>query len=282
MIGQPHIGRDKMAFNNLRKSEDFDNLHTVIAEKGRGKKIFDAPNKGNWGDGLIHAGTVQFLNDKKIPFKQVGRPTFQAIQTAIEPTGMRLEGAILLAGGGGSWSKNYGGSRAFLTQCATLFDHVIVLPATYELPPLDLPSDRITYFRRDKFNSRETNPASNFCHDMAFYLNHDLVSSCPLIDVGNFFRDDKEKNQNSSLPPGNLDISMFGTEGKGTKPFFQLLTNYKSARTDRMHVAIACCLLGIECELFPGNYFKSSAVFKSSIETNFKTCRLGDWKGTHK
>jgi exopolysaccharide biosynthesis predicted pyruvyltransferase EpsI len=263
---------------NLRTESDYSTLASIIKQKSVGRKLFYVPNSGNWGDGLINEGTIQFLTYHKITFKLLDRRTFVSINNALEKVDMRLSGSVLLAGGGGAWCNNYSASRQFVDMCGKLFDHVIVLPTTFELPPVQLPTERITYFRRDEYQSSKNSPVSLFCHDMAFFLSYDIHIPAARFSLGNFFREDEERNAVSVLPSDNLDISDFGHANKNSLQFFRILSNYERIRTDRMHVAIASCLLGIDCELFPGNYFKSRALFHSSIQPHYQTCSFRPWQ----
>ena len=262
---------------NLRQEPCYAELLETIREHGSGRRILYAPNVGNWGDGLIHAGTVQFLQDNGIEFTQVTRAKFSAIRKALDGTGLRLENTLLISGGGGSYCKTWSGSRKFLDQHALTFDHVVLMPSTFELPPLDIDPGRITYFARDRFNSQAYIPSSSFCHDMAFYLELDGLDVPPSIDEGFFFREDKERHDQAETPPGNLDLSMLGNHTQPARGFFQILANYRKIYTDRMHVAIAGSLLGRDVVLYPGNYHKSADVFESSIRENYPASSLASW-----
>jgi exopolysaccharide biosynthesis predicted pyruvyltransferase EpsI len=269
--------RHSTGLANLRQEAVYEELLETIREQGSGRRILYAPNVGNWGDGLIHAGTVQFLRDNGVEFTQVTRGKFSSIRKALDGTGLRLENTLLISGGGGSFCQAWSGSRNFLDQHAVLFDHVVLMPSTFELPPLEVGPDRITYFARDRFNSQAYVPSSRFCHDMAFYLQLDGFDAPPTIDEGYFFREDKERHAQSKTPPGNLDLSMLGNHTQPAKPFFQILANYRKIFTDRMHVAIAGSLLGREVILYPGSYHKSADVFQSSIADNYPDTALASW-----
>ena len=266
-----------MALRNLRSSGEYAELAGVIRAYAFGRRLFYAPNVGNWGDALIHFGTLQFLHHHGISHQQLHRQAFINLQAALAPTGLRLPGAVLLAGGGGAWCRNYATSRDFLVQCGGLFDHVIVLPTSYELPPLDLHPGQVTYFRRDQHQSAATLPQSQFCHDMAFFLDFDAPAPAERLPLGNFFREDWERNPKAVLPDDNLDISLMGDDARNPMPFYRMLSRCARIRTDRMHVAIASCLLGIDCDLYPGNYFKAADVYRSSIAPHYGNCRLLDW-----
>lgn len=263
--------------NNLRNDDAFAALLDRIKEVGSGKRIFFVPNIGNWGDGLINAGTTQFLESNGIEYTEINRPKVMQIRKALEGTGMRLDNTVLIAGGGGAFCETWPSTRNFLEANASLFDHTVLLPTTYELPPLDMDPDRISYFARDRYTSMENNPHSTFCHDMAFYLQLEGSVVDPVIEQGHFFRNDKERHPEAVMPQDNLDLSAQGHHLQPAPPFFQILAPYQRILTDRMHVAIAGSLLGREVLLYPGSYFKSIDLFHSSIEPHYQSTALNRW-----
>jgi exopolysaccharide biosynthesis predicted pyruvyltransferase EpsI len=266
-----------MQLDNLRKDPAFAAMLATVKEITSGKQVIYTPNVGNWGDGLIHKGNVQFLQTNRIPHTSLTRGRVDRIRESLTGTGIRLNGTVLLAGGGGSWCQQWHGARDFVARNAAMFDHVIVLPSTFELEPLPSPADNITYFRRDNFHSQAAAPNSLFCHDAAFYLDVPTPGNEPVIEEGYFFREDREQNDLAVKPANNLDISLLGTDSKKITPFFQILSSYKSIHTDRMHVAIAGSMLGRQVTLYPGSYFKSVDVYRSSIEPNYTNTRLLEW-----
>lgn len=265
-----------MKLNNLRNDAAFVSLRSTVREICEGKHVLYTPNVGNWGDALIHRGNVQFLESAGIKFTTMTRNRIDRIREALFDTGLRLQDTVLLAGGGGSWCEAWHGARDFVARNASLVDHVVMLPSTYELPALPDVSN-ITYIRRDNQHSLEVMPNSIFCHDAAFFLGLPGPENEPVVQEGHFFREDREKHDAAVKPHTNMDISLLGTDRKAVTPFFQILSNYQTLHTDRMHVAIAGSLLGRKVTLYPGSYFKSTDVFKSSIEPNYPGTQLAEW-----
>lgn len=78
-------------------------------------------------------------------------------------------------------------------------------------------------------------------------------------------------------PPGNLDLSellmyrTFPPEAvwHSARHLIDFIRPYRSIRTDRLHVAIAGCLLGKEVEFHPNSYFKNEAIYRHSLEPRF-------------
>ncbi|MGP5600645.1 hypothetical protein ACTXOJ_16865 [Glutamicibacter arilaitensis] len=265
-----------MNLKSLRTDQAFIRMADDIKEKCRGKKVVYVANVGNWGDGLIHKGNIQFLKYNDIEYRQMSRGTVEATVESLAKMSMRLEGVVLIAGGGGSWCDKWNGSRRFVEKVHRSFDSVIVLPTTYELSELKSATN-ITYYRRDKFLSAKSIPDSIFCHDAAFFLELDKKENNAVIESGNFFREDRERNPKARIFDDNLDLSLLANDTKPITPFFQILSNYQTIYTDRMHVAIAGSLLGRTVTLYPGSYAKSIDVYRSSIEPNYSSTKLGEW-----
>ena len=59
--------------------------------------------------------------------------------------------------------------------------------------------------------------------------------------------------------------------------FLNALRSQTEVYTDRLHVAIACGLLGVNCLLSPNSYFKCSAVYEHSVRHRFPHVR---WAAT--
>jgi exopolysaccharide biosynthesis predicted pyruvyltransferase EpsI len=70
------------------------------------------------------------------------------------------------------------------------------------------------------------------------------------------------------VPSPNFDISNMGREYHHTL-LLDLLANFESINTDRLHVAIAGSLLGKKVRVFEGNYHKIRSVYEHSIKERF-------------
>jgi CDP-glycerol glycerophosphotransferase len=271
----------------LRDTHEFKILAAVIKAAASGRDIYYLPNVGNWGDGLIHKGQQQFFRLHNIQYKPLLRDDLLALSKAM-PRSAKLSNSVLLSGGGGAWCTNWDGARTQLEKAAHLFSHVVVMPTSFELPPLDLPSGHVTYFRRDKQFSSEYIPESIFCHDMAFFVDpasvegfSHLGSADPSKRVEHqyFLREDHEAHPLSFVKhiKNNLDLSQKANYLTGVAGFLSPISACNHVSTDRLHVGIASCLLDVECDLYPGNYFKSIAVYEASIKPNYDKVRLARW-----
>lgn len=235
---------------------EYDELKQTILREIQGEKVYYLPNPGNWGDGLIRVGTLKFLKDIGVEFTELsGRKSAWLIPF--------IKGGVVLYGGGGAWCKNW--ENSYVDKLRKRFK-VIVLPSTYEF---NYDYENVTFFSRDKFQSKQNMPSSIFTHDMAFYIGRDFFTGEQGNGKGFFFREDKESLSLMRLPEGNIDISHKGNHLTPVNEFFQELDQFREIYTDRLHVAIASCLLGKKVHLYPGNYFKIEAIFKSSLEPHF-------------
>lgn len=266
-----------MAFVTLRNDPAFAALADALVEVSQGRRVFYSPNIGNWGDGLIHTGVMQFLGHFGIDHKLVLRPQLLRLAAFLDPMEIGLRDAVLITPGCGAWCENFAGARNTVAHAGKLFDHVVVLPSTFELGPVALPSSRITYFRRDNGISREGIPDSRFCHDMAFFLDMDIPEPEMRLEKGTFLRSDGEIHAAATDTAYNIDISRAGNHFSDAQALFRILNTYDQIETDRMHVAIAGAMLGRQVTLYPSNYAKIPDLFRSSLAPHFPNVRLADW-----
>ena len=264
--------------NNLRSSKEFNELAQLISDKAQGRNIVYAPAYGNWGDALIHKGVQQFLDHFKFKYTTIERPKIDAIRETLAPTGIKLEDSVLLNCGGGSWCKNFHGTRDFVTRNHGIFSETIVMPSTYELDAVPSTANNISYIARDQENSLQSIPSAQFCHDMAFFIELpkplDKGAEAP---IGYFMREDRERSGSAGSFKSSFDISLLGNQRSKITPFFQILNNYKEIVTDRMHVAIAGAMLGKEVKLYSSDYFKAPAVYRTSMLNNYSNVELVEW-----
>ncbi|OFL19369.1 glycosyltransferase family 2 protein [Corynebacterium sp. HMSC062A03] len=256
------------SLNNLSSTPEFAKLaETIIHYSEVGQLVF-SPAKGNWGDGLINIGTRQFLDSLELPFHERNK---SSIETDLQSG--YFEEKVVLMGGGGAWSRNFSNARKFTDQIARQAKHVIVLPTTFDLPPVE--PNNVTYFARDKFTSLDTNPQAVFCHDMALFINLELHE--PTNRVWRLFamRNDREGTNLAKHVPQNFDLSKLGDGDYAfADPLFNILNNFNIICTDRLHLAIASAMLGRKVKLLPGNYAKSQDVFLSSLKENYPQVEL--------
>ncbi|MBQ0957334.1 hypothetical protein KAK06_00050 [Ideonella sp. 4Y11] len=235
---------------------DFEHLRDVLRDICRDEPVYYFPNPGNWGDGLIRAGTLRFFETHGFQVEE----HFRCVDFMQKPSG-----GTLIYGGSGAWCSFWNHAITHVGKLRRKF-RVVVLPSTYEVP-VDLPDD-VTFFRRDHQESRLAMPRAHFCHDMAFAL-QDWPRSTGQ-GVGLFFRNDRERHPGRFVAPhGNVDLSNQGKHTTDIAGFMAAIDRYETIHTDRLHVAIGGCLLGKAVHLYPNGYFKLQAVYRSSIEGYF-------------
>lgn len=250
--------------------------NTLKAELGSGP-VYYLPNPGNWGDSLIRHGAEKFFRDKGIEVQMLDSREAPSSRQSL----MALPaGGTVIYGGGGGWCANWaqGPNRVRLLhhKCK-----VIVLPSSYETR---YAFDNTVFFSRDRFESLDNMPQAQFCHDMAFYIGDEFCTADPGEGTGHFFRTDSETQPGRPpAPAGNNDLSCKGNHHTPVEGFFKAINRFAVVKTDRLHVAIAACLLGKEVHLYPGAYFKSHAIYRSSIEGRFDRVHFHpdfDWAAT--
>lgn len=245
----------------------FTSLKQQLHQLTAGKRVYYHPNPGNWGDGLIMAGTQRFLADAGIEYTECHYRRLRTPLFLRKPAWLRSvkrKNSVLLFGGGGGMCQLWDFS-AYVSYIGGHFEHTIMLPSTFELKPT---LRSATLFCRDRFASQALT-GGPFCDDMAFYLGRQHSSAEPSRGIGNFFRTDRESAGKLAIPADNRDLSIERDYHYPVGEFFAALSPYATIHTDRLHVAIASCLLGKAVKLYPGSYFKSEAVFRSSMEGLF-------------
>jgi exopolysaccharide biosynthesis predicted pyruvyltransferase EpsI len=238
---------------------EFSQLAKVIRDTCLRRPVYYIGNKGNWGDALIRQGTLRFFRDIGLKYYELllrkGR-VFRLIDRYLP---LALKGTLIY-GGGGSWCHVYDNSLRLLNSIASSYRQVIVLPSTFE-ERVDFPN--LTFFSRDRFESLQVVPEATFCHDMAFYIQRQTGGKG--TGEGYFFRTDQESLGKIPIPSENVDISLQGNYLTPIAPFFSAIDRYRTIYTDRLHVAIAACLMKKDLHLYPGTYFKNKAVYRSSM-----------------
>ncbi len=238
--------------------EAFTALGRDLQQMLGGEKVYYLANPGNWGDALIRQGTLALFRDWKIQYEELR--SLQELDR--RPPGVRA----VIYGGGGAWCRLWNHAEVWVTLIKQRYD-VIVLPSTYEMR-YAIPNT--TFYCRDLAESQANVPAARFCHDMAFYLRRSVASATPGSGEGLFFRTDAESAGDRPLPPGNVDLSLRGDHQSDVQPMLQAVDQVATVHTDRLHVAIAGCLLKKRVHLYPGRYFKNRAVYLSSMRDYFE------------
>jgi len=96
----------------------------------------------------------------------------------------------------------------------------------------------------------------------------------------NALRLDNESSGRDQIEPGNVDISMVcgGKQAAGhaeasAAMLLRIIKSKSIVRTDRLHVAISCCLMNVECWFSANSYFKCEAIYKHSLARRFSNIK---------
>lgn len=268
------LGTFKM--KNMRSAPEFQALAESIADLGRNRKIYFIPSPGNWGDALINAGTVQFLNSIECAYIECQRSD---LLTELSRSSEReILDALIIIGGGGGWCETWSSTRTFVCDISSKVSQVVVLPTTYDLEPMEGTGANVVYFARDLEISSRRLPEAMFCHDMAFFLELDVPMESALLPRIVALRVDRERSTQARNFEFSVDMSLLGDAFSSVLPLFQIINRFERVVSDRLHIAIAGCLLGKDVTLLPGIYPKSQSVYASSMRENYPHSRFVEWE----
>lgn len=260
---------------NMRTAPQYECLKDTVEGLANARKTFLIPSPGNWGDALINVGTYQFLESIEVQYEVLRRQDLLHLLSQSGDESGTFD-ALIIVGGGGGWCETWSSTRAFVAEIAPRVSHVIVLPTTYELPPVEN-AENITYFARDFQMSKEVVPDAIFCHDMAFFLDISMEPESVKLPRLVALRVDKEKSPEAVPFQFSIDVSLLGDAFSSVLPFFQIVNRFDRVVSDRLHVAIAGCLLGKDVTLLPSLYPKSRSVYLSSMHGSYPDCRFSNW-----
>lgn len=265
-----------------------------------GKRIYYKPNNGNGGDALIAASAFDLFDEYGIHYSIIENlAEFDATNECI------------FYPGGGNLIDLYDDCADFFRHVHRCAKEIILMPHTIN-GHADLIrefGENITLIAREEETIKfltELNLKCNIMldHDLAFSLKaEDYLSDLSEytkslvrqikwkkiksfnfnFEVLNAFRTDSEKHQ-IQIPRDNVDVSALinyrkqmdnvNEVKKTVTDFLTFLSKFELIRTDRLHVAIGGCLLGIKTELFPNSYWKNRAVFDYSMMSNFNNIKF--------
>lgn len=255
-----------------------------------GQEVLLIPNQGNAGDCLILVGTLDAMRKA-------------SVDVEIGDDHADMKDRIVFLGGGGNLVGVYRGMRDSLEAAlASKARRIVLLPHTVRsnedlIGRLD---KRVTLWCRERksfAHVRSVNPDVDcrLAHDMAFHcdvpglLNDpDCVASGPKIladslananvslewlahkPIARFMRTDREATHSKII--GDVDVShIFGRVADAPSSrltawcFLKTIASANHVVTDRLHVSIACALLGKQCELLDNSYSKNRDIHAHSL-----------------
>lgn len=259
--------------NNLRADPQYRDLAALIKRHSNGSTIDFSPSPGNWGDALINLGTEQFLEANGIPYKIRMRDDLLH-QTE------NTQDSMLVVGGGGGWCSLWSTTGPFVARVCNNYRVVLVLPSSYERPQLMsvVSCENVILVSRE-LDVPDGHPDNMSCHDMAFFIDRDEKFSpelhAPKFSRIHAFREDVEsKIREVHRPRPNYDLSLLGNSYDAPNELFSLISRFANVSTDRLHIAIAACLLGINSRVYESAVKKIPNVHLKSIQDNYPNCKL--------
>ncbi|MBS0249511.1 MAG: polysaccharide pyruvyl transferase family protein [Proteobacteria bacterium] len=254
-----------------------------------GENVLFVPNAGNAGDCLIFASTLSAMSRSSVNFE-------------IADDGADFKNRTVFLGGGGNLVGIYPDTCQTIEACRSEAARIVLLPHTIRgndelIASLD---GRFTIWcreRRSFEHVRKLNPDldCHIGHDMAFHCDvEEFLSDLECNEIGTLLLNDGLKRRGTSLErlaelsvvrfmrtdrearssriATDLDVSLaFGsvadveTSTLTAWCFLKTISVAKRVITDRLHVAIACALLGTTCELLDNSYSKNREVYAHSL-----------------
>jgi hypothetical protein len=243
---------------------DFQPLADALHQLAAKRPLMYLANPGNWGAALTREATLHFFQAYQLSVEEIaGLTPWQLVRG-------KWRGAVLLFGGGGAWSAEFPGGLKLVSRALRMFAEIVVLPSTLGVP-VSLP--RCQLWARDRFSSLKQVPQARFCHDLGLFP-RSLPDIVPQASRGEFFRNDTLASPQHESPTGSAphrppDLSSQGTERSPLRPFLEAIGQYEEVHTDRVHIAIAACLLGRRCHVYPTRAPLLRDLFFSSLGPYF-------------
>lgn len=244
---------------------------SIFLERYKDKQIIYIPNPGNAGDALIVYGTWTLFDKLNLNY------TIGNIKT-------KYTNKILFYAGGGNLVGLYGNCRDFFKNNMNN-NEIVLLPHTItnEDTLIKNFNENIIIFCREKisydyvFNLMQNKNNLYLSKDMALYtdnldeykLNESLESSQVSGEL-NCYRTDKEKTK-IKIPLNNNDLSITLKKPglvdnkiinkQVVNSLFNYISKYEIINTNRLHIAIAGCLLNKKVKFYNNSYYKNKAMY---------------------
>ena len=244
-------------------------------ESYKQKDIFFCTNPGNAGDALIAYSTYSIFEQLNIQPKIINY--LQCVNNKI----------IFYSGGGNLVEGKYTHAANFIKNNYQQNKEIVILPHTvFGYEELILSANNLKIICRDKksYNYLHSIGFSlerlYLCSDLAFLINvneFDIYHKKG-IGIANCMRTDGESSQIIELKKNNIDISLsWNGDLWNSKEFSKVvvhslacyLSNFKTIKTDRLHIAILAAFLGKDVILYSNNYYKNKEVYEYSIKNKF-------------
>ena len=208
-----------------------------------GRRIAYIALRGNVGDQMIEAGTLQLFNYYNIEYKKLTFDNFHECWDYDE----------IVVCGGGSMGDLYPFNRALRASLFQYKKKITILPQSYTNSTEDIPYD--TIYVREK-ESLKHEPRGVLAPDMALALCCYINKNNKKERLGVWMREDREKLQQYENYLDSIKGLNHYTE------YIARAQKYETIITDRLHFAIASLMCGNKTILLPNNYFKNRSMYE--------------------
>ena len=278
LIQNNALGSDNCWHTPDRASIDHAKLKDVLNQHSNWEYL---PNNGNLGNAVVGMASFHM---------------FKELNLNVSPFNPQSSVPLIVAGGSGLIQR-YGRLRKSLRSIKDRKRRVIVLPHTVKGPnSINLLQDfsNLLVFGREWMTINRLKRNGIPCtaeHDMSFSLqlnakknkdtrslmamrtdsevNHRLKRTIPLLSMSHWF--DASFDVSATDFQGEYDES---NSNKFANEFLCRLSPYDHIVTDRIQVAIACCLLKKHVFVLDNDYHKNHKIFKHSLIFRYPNVKL--------
>ncbi len=278
--------------NRLNFAKDNPRLAQIF-EEYRGREIVYYANPGNGGDCVIAAATYQLFKEYGIRY------------TILDPAKPVRDSTVFLAGGG-NLVPLYSGMSAVLKSLVNKGNRIVILPHSIrlgrELFEALTPDDVICCRELETFahvRGLDLKCEVMLTHDLGLYLDADAIfrglyedadirpeferlllekaKLTPDRVIGKAMSCMRHGVEKTFIPRApNYDISIVfqvgvkpGLAERGAWMMMEFCRLASQITTNRLHVGIACALVGTPLVLYDNNYGKVSGIYRHSMHGRF-------------
>lgn len=233
----------------------------------RGRDFVALMNHGDRGDGFVHAGGRQFLQNLGVTCREYH----------VTDDLSHMNGDVLLIYGAGTMARVVRTLPDLMTWIAPRFADIVLLPSSYDFTNSRVRlfseqwNDKYTVFCRELLSldtakrARGKPRAILLGHDLSFHADVSRWAALPASGRGGLFRHDAEATF-GRLPAG-LDRSIDAAQGPDNDPapLLEYIASFEEIHTDRIHAGIAAARMRRKVYIYQNSYFKNGAVFDHSL-----------------
>lgn len=264
---------------NLRHDPQFALLAERVREFSRGAQLVYVPSRGDWVQGLEHAGIKQFLEFFQIEYTQLTRVEALLQTDLVGAHGGQLQNILLMTGVGGSSGAFSDDNSGFIETIVPRFAKSIVFGAPSEAAESGGAVDHtVLYVSSVEGSLLPPNHQLHVCHDMSLFVQVPELMQAPFAGGHGYFIEAASSGGTPAqhLPPSFV-LGRYGDELTEIVPLLQLLNGFDRVITDRGHVGIAAAMLDKEVELYPAALGSRTVTVTETMRQNYPEFRLMKW-----